>query len=119
VVKLAIAIARRVTKRQGQADPQVLMANLVEAMKLVVHAADVRIAVHPSQQQTLADELPRLRLAWPRLQHVDLVEDASLSPGGCRILTHQAQVDADLDVQLDRVVADLFPADSARAGGQA
>jgi flagellar assembly protein FliH len=110
VVKLAIAVARRVTKRQGLIDPDVLTENLSEAMKLVIRAADVRIALHPDQKQVLADALPRLQMKWPALQHVELIEDPLLAPGGCRIYSHGGEVDADLDGQLDRVVADLLPA---------
>jgi flagellar assembly protein FliH len=110
VVALAVAIARRVTKRQGLVDPEVLTENLREAMKLVAHAADVRIAVHPQQKVVLESVLPQLRLSWPDLKHVELVEDSALSPGGCRIFTARGTVDADLDGQLDRVVNDLLPA---------
>jgi flagellar assembly protein FliH len=109
VVKLAAAIARRVTKRQGVLDPTVLEANLNEAMKLVVHASDVRVAVHPSQKQQLADVLPRLQLAWPNLEHVELVDDASLAIGGCRVFTANGHIDADLDTQLDRLITELMP----------
>ena len=109
VIRLATAVARRVTKRQGMLDPAVLTENLKEAMKLVAHAADVRIAIHPSQKAVLDAALPSLRLTFPELKHVALVEDPALAPGGCRILTARGQVDADLDGQLDRVVADLLP----------
>jgi len=37
--QLAIAIAERVTKRQGLLDPQVALANVEEALRLVVHSA--------------------------------------------------------------------------------
>ena len=50
VVALAAAIARRVTKLQAKIDPNVLMENLKEAMKIAVHAADVHIAIHPAQR---------------------------------------------------------------------
>jgi flagellar assembly protein FliH len=109
VVELAVAVARRVTKRQGEIDPRVLEANLVEAMKLVVHAADVRIAVHPEQKAALLETLPRLKMQWPDLQHVELIEDANLSKGGCRVLTRNGEIDADLAGQLDRVVRELLP----------
>ena len=109
VVKLAVGIARRVTKQQGLIDPQVLESNLSDAMKLVVHAADVRVAVHPSQKKTLEDVLPRLQLSWPSLEHVELIEDANIAPGGCRVFTAQGHIDADLDTQLDRLVAELLP----------
>jgi flagellar assembly protein FliH len=109
VVALATAIARRVIKRQVDIDPAVLTANLTEAMKLVVHAADLRVAVHPSQKQTLLNELPNLKMQWPSLEHVELIEDASLSPGGCRVQSRQGVINADLEEQLDRVMANLLP----------
>src|SRR5688572_20763751 len=57
VVRLAIAIADRVTKRRASLDPQVLTDNVVAAVKMVVHAADLRIAVNPLQRTTLHDIL--------------------------------------------------------------
>jgi flagellar assembly protein FliH len=110
VIDLAIAIAQRATKRLGVMDGAVVEANVAEALKLVVHAADLRIVVHPTQKATLTDALPRLKMAWPSLEHVELVDDAALAPGGCRILTRHGSIDADLDVQLQNIVADLVPA---------
>jgi flagellar assembly protein FliH len=109
VVKLAIAIARRVTKRQGIFDTHVLTANLEEAMKLVVTHTNLRISIHPSQRKALDEALPQLSLKWPSLKHVEIAEEETISPGGSRITTCQGQINADLDVQLDRVVADLLP----------
>lgn len=109
VVGLAIAVARRVTKRQALVEPEVLTENLREAMKLVVHAGDVKVAINPAQRQTLDAALPVLRLEFSRLGHVELVDDSSVHPGGCRIYAGGGQVDATLDQQLDRVVADLLP----------
>ena len=109
VVELALSVARRVTKRQAALDPAVLTENLREAMKLVVHAGDVKVALHPFQRKALEAALPALKLEFPRLDHVELVDDATLSPGGCRVFAGHGPVDADLDTQLDRVAADLLP----------
>ena len=109
VIRLAIAIARKVSKRQGLGDPTMLTANVAEAMKLAVSASDVRIAVHPSQIEYLKAALPQLRLSWPKLEHVHLVEDDALAPGGCRISSGGGVIDADLDTQIDRIAADLLP----------
>lgn len=115
VVALAIAIARRVTKRQGLLDPLVLSANLEDAMRLVMDAVDLRISIHPSQRKTLDAALPQLQLSLPALKHAHFLEDETLAPGGCKILTGQGEVNADLQTQLDRIVADLLPA-AAEAG---
>jgi flagellar assembly protein FliH len=109
VLELAVAIAERVTKRQGVLDPAVAVNNVEEALKLVSHSSDVRIAIHPKNKNTLKEVLPRLKTQWPALEHVELVEDSMLAPGGCRIYTAQGEVDGDLDGQINRVVADLIP----------
>ena len=109
VAELSLAVARRVTKRQAMIDPQVLAENLQEAMKLVVKSADVRVAIHPSQRATLDTALPQLKLQWPDLDHVHVIEDAALQPGGCRVFTEHGQIGADLDEQLNRLAAELLP----------
>ena len=109
VIGLSVKIAARVTKRQGAVDPAVVTQNVAEALKLVTSAHDVRIAIHPNQRAVLDVAMPRLQLAFPQLKHFELVEDPTVSPGGCRVFTRQGQIDADLDVQLDRIASELVP----------
>ena len=109
VTQLALAVARRVTKRQAAIDPDVLTSNLTEAMKLVVKSADVRVAIHPAQRKTLDAALPKLALQYATLTHVQIIEDPSIFPGGCRVFTEHGQVNADLDSQLDRIAGQLLP----------
>jgi flagellar assembly protein FliH len=109
VIRLACAIARKVTKRQGMLDEQVLCDNVKEALSLAVHAADVRIAVNPKQLKTLQTELPNLQLKWPQLKHIELTEDAAIAPGGARVATVHGNIDAQLDSQLDHVISELLP----------
>ena len=115
VVRLALAIADRVTKRRASIEPRVLTDNVVAAVKMVVHAADLRIAVNPSQRQTMLDILPKLAAQWPSLQHVELIEDAGVAVGGCRLQTRQGIVDADLNEQLNRIAAELVPSGQGEA----
>ena len=109
VVDLALKIAARITKRQGELDPTLLERNLAESLKLVIGMHRLRIAIHPVQLATLTDALPRLKMEFPTLDHVELIEDPLIAPGGCRLLTRQGQIDATLDEQLNRIAADLFP----------
>jgi flagellar assembly protein FliH len=116
VVRLACVIARKVTKRQGLFDTQMMFENLKEAMSLAVHASDVRIAVHPGQVETLRAELPHLRLVWPQLKHIRLIEDPAMAPGGARVFTPHGEIDGDLDVQLDHLIAQLLPGELGESG---
>ena len=108
VVKLAVAIARKVAKSIGESDPASLQANVSDAMKFVVSQADVKIALHPSQRTVLMESLPKLKATWPSLQHVEIVEDPTIAPGGARIFTRGGRVDADLDSQIDRISRELL-----------
>lgn len=110
VIELSIAIAERVTKRQGVLDPAVAVANVREALRLVMHAADVRIALNPDQRGELEAVMPAIRAEWPAMTHVEIVDDLSIAKGGCRIQTRGGRIDADLDAQLTRIAAELLPA---------
>ncbi len=90
-------------------DPEVLYANVQESFALAPRGKQLRIAIHPSQREVLSAAMPRLKLEWPSLEAAQIVEDASVSAGGCRLFTEQGQIDADLESQLDRVVANLMP----------
>ncbi|HEY7087414.1 MAG TPA: FliH/SctL family protein [Tepidisphaeraceae bacterium] len=109
VIRLGVAIARRVTKLQASLDPNVMTENIRGAVQLVVHSSDVRIAINPQQKQVLMDLLPQLRMQWPKISHIELIEDSAIAVGGCRVFTAQGEVDAELDRQIDRIAADLLP----------
>ena len=112
LLRLAVAIARRVVRRLGEADPSVAEGAVADAVRLAVEKTDLRLAVHPSTRPTVEAYLPTLRLAWPAMRHVAVTDDATLAPGGCRVLTSAGgSIDADLDAQIDRIAADLIAAD--------
>lgn len=115
VVRLSLAVARKVCRLHGAAAAEPLMANVTEAARRVVSAADLRVAIHPSQRDTLAAALPQLGVRLPALTHVEIVEDATLAPGGCRIYTAGGLIDADLDHQVDRISAELLAGASGAA----
>ena len=115
VVALAVAIARRVVRRLGEADPQVAADAAAGAVRIAVEKSDFRLAVHPSQRAALEECLPKLKLEWPAMKHVELLDDESIAPGGCRLHTAGGgSVDADLDAQIDRIAADLLPPSDRR-----
>ena len=116
-VELALAIAARITKRQGVIDPSVLLENVRAALNIVGRTNVIRIAVHPSQHTILTEILPQLQLDSPSLRHAEIVDDPSISPGGCRVFTSHGHVDADLQTQLDRVTMKLMPGGRGGGGG--
>lgn len=109
ILPLALAIARKVTRRQGRIDSSVAEANLQEAVRLATSKHELRIFVNPSQLDLAHDVADRLKDQWPAMKHLTITGDDTLAPGGCRVLTTGGEIDADLDRQIDRIAADLVP----------
>lgn len=111
VINLAVAIARRVTQRQGLQQNEVLLENVRQAVRLVAHHASVTVTLHPQQKAFLDETLPQLKTSWPKVTHVELQTDPAIAPGGCRVTSGLCEINAELDKQIDRIVADLLPAE--------
>lgn len=107
LVPLALAIARRVAHLSAEHDVSVVQANVNEAIRLVMNKASIRIAIHPTQRQSVDALLPQLKLQWPTMQTVELIEDASLSTGGCKVFSAGGVIDADLQTQIERIAKEL------------
>ena len=108
-VELALAVAKRVTKRQSLVDPQVLSANLEQAMKMVIGCTRLRIALHPDDRATITQALEKLRFSNAAVETAQIVDDPGVARGGCRIETEHGTVDADIDAQLNRLIDQLMP----------
>lgn len=108
IMPLALAIARKVTKRLGEIDSSVIEANLRDAIRLMNGPHDLRVAIHPQQHTLVGELLPRIGQQWPQIKRVTIVTDETIAPGGCRVSTAGGEVDADLNSQLDRLINELI-----------
>jgi len=107
LIDLALVIARRVVHHVGEHHREVVLANLEEAVRIVGARSDVFIAVHPDDAEaarSFAESLVDLQEHW---EHVRVVAEPEVSPGGCRIHWGTGAIDATLETQLDRISAEL------------
>ncbi len=107
LIELALAIARRVARHVGQRDREVVVANLDEAVRLMGRRSDVVIRVNPVDGEAARQFAPTLLEARDLCRHVEVIEDAEIAPGGCRVQWGSGMVDSDLDTQLDRLAEGL------------
>lgn len=117
LVPLALAIAKRVAHLSAERDPSVVQANVNEAVRLVMNKVSIRIAIHPTQKQAVDALLPQLKLQWPTMQQVELIEDPTLSTGGCRVFSAGGVIDADLETQIERIAKELACGSKDEGGG--
>lgn len=111
VVRLALAIARRVVRRV-EADPAraeaAALAHAAEAIDLVAGNTDITLRVHPQVAEAMQTFAGPLAEASRSGRHVRVTADESVPPGGCVLQTAEGGIDARLETQIDRIAAFLL-----------
>jgi flagellar assembly protein FliH len=99
---LAVTVAKQVLRRELKTDPEQIIAVIRESVaRLPVASRDIRVQLHPEDAAVVRENLssPASDRAWT------IVEDPSLSRGGCLVRTDTSQIDARLDSRLNAIVS--------------
>lgn len=104
---VARRIAEKIVRSELRQRPELAEEMLAAALALAVGSSDVVIRLHPADRATLGDASGPVSQVLSRLAPVEFIEDATLSPGSCRIDTRHGRIDADLATQLDRIESEL------------
>lgn len=108
LIELAVAIARRVCKRDAARAGDTAAANARALLALVQHQADAELLLNPDDHAALQESLNALIASTARLSHVKLAADEGVPRGGCRLRGVHGEIDATLETQLDRIAAALL-----------
>ncbi|MEP0846845.1 MAG: hypothetical protein HRF50_08500 [Phycisphaerae bacterium] len=119
LIRLALAIARRVCKRAAARDPEVAAANMQALLQLVQHEHDLIVRVSPAELERLKELADGFVRTAGESRHVRIEADAALQRGDCVLVTRTGTVDAALDVQLDRIAEALLNAEPDETRGRA
>lgn len=105
LVKLAIAIATQIIRREIKLDPGQVVAAVKEAINVLPLASQkVSFNLHPEDA-----ELVRSALALDEMSPVwGIVEDPLITRGGCKVNTEVSHVDATIENRLAAVVATVL-----------
>ena len=98
VVKLSIAIARRVLHRELTLDPESIAGLIKAALEKLESRELARVRIHPDQQETIHKLLARLSNA-----RIELVPDSTLNKGDVLFETAHGTVDASVEAQLREI----------------
>jgi len=102
LAQLALAVGKQLARRELRIDPAQVIAILREALALLPAAArEVRVHLHPEDAATVREHLtaPANERAWT------LVEDPTLSRGGCVVQSQSSRIDARLESRIAAVAA--------------
>lgn len=105
--KLACAIASRIIRRELQAQPEIALEWVQESLQMCAGAAELTVRLHPTDFETLGDQVRQLTEVFHPAAPSNIVADESLSVGGCRIETEFGSIDQQLETQLQRLQQEL------------
>jgi flagellar assembly protein FliH len=98
LVRLAIAIARRVVGRELNADPEAIAGLVKSALGKVRVQEVLRVRAHPDQSRTIAECLNRYGAA-----HAQVVADPAAERGAVIFETSRGNLDASVETQLREI----------------
>lgn len=105
LLRLAIAIASQLVRRELRQDPGQIIAVIREAMALLPSMQQrVRVALHPDDAKLVREtfSLGSEERSW------QVTDDPAISRGGCRIATDTSNLDATLETRIAALVAGLL-----------
>jgi len=112
VVELAVAVARRVLRRELHVDPEALLGLVKAAMEKASQREMTEVRVHPSHAALVRAHLARIGAP----EAIEVVADASLEPGAVILETARGTIDASLETQLEEINRGLTDALHRRIG---
>jgi flagellar assembly protein FliH len=109
IVQLALEIAEKIIGQTMHQDPQMVESVLERAKREVADARQIRIWLHPTDFQLLAEARPDLvKMGDEAGRKIDVAASEEISRGGCRLETEIGLVDATIPTQLDEIRRQLL-----------
>jgi flagellar assembly protein FliH len=105
LLQLTLAVGKQLARRELRIDPTQVIAIIRESLQeLPTAAREPRVHLHPEDAAIVRERLtePVNERAWK------LVEDPTMSRGGCVVRTENSQIDARLESRISAVIANAL-----------
>ncbi len=103
LVRLALAVARKVIKREVMQDPTVILDSLRGALKRAALREEVVIKVHPMDAETIRESKGSLLRELEEVNSLRIEADERLSRGDALVECPQGELDLRLERQLREI----------------
>jgi flagellar assembly protein FliH len=106
VVKLAVEVAKKITHREIQADPDIIQTLVRVALGHVAEKSAVTVHLSPVDYSYLLEQ--RSELSQSEGRDISLLADKSIERGGCLIQTECGDIDARIEEKFREVEHAFF-----------
>lgn len=117
LVHLVLEIARKVVKVISENQKNIVVNNVVQALRKLKSKADVNIRVNIDDLKLVSEHATEFVSRIERVENVTVMEDSTVDRGGCVIETDFGQIDARISAQLREIedrILELVPIASRR-----
>jgi flagellar assembly protein FliH len=108
VLKLLLGIAKRIFRRELLSHEEVITVVLQEAFRYVTDRGKVRVRLSPADYQYLCAHPDEPPFSLDENSGVTMVEDPSITRGGCLLETSFGEIDATFESQFDEIVSQIL-----------
>jgi flagellar assembly protein FliH len=105
LLQLTLTIGKQLARRELRVDPAQVIAIIRESLQeLPTAAREIRVHLHPEDASIVRERLtaPSNERAWT------IVEDPTMSRGGCIVKTETSRIDARLESRINTVIANAL-----------
>lgn len=100
MIRLSFLMAKKIIKKE-LSDKEVLFQNLMEAMKKAQNNKELKIFVNWEQLAYGKELKERLQSSFQGIEKIEIIEDRTVTAGGCIIETKLGKIDATIESQLE------------------
>src|SRR5580698_1720760 len=105
LLQLTLAVGKQLARRELRIDPSQVIAIIRESLQeLPTAAREARVLLHPEDAAIVRERLaePSNERAWT------IVEDPTMSRGGCIVKTETSRIDARLESRINTIIANAL-----------
>ena len=105
LLQLTLTVGKQLARRELRIDPAQVIAIIRESLQdLPTAAREARVHLHPEDASIVRERLaePRNERAWR------IVEDPTMSRGGCVVKTETSRIDARLESRINTIIANVL-----------
>lgn len=107
IVRLMLNIGKRIFRRELLFHEEVIASVLQEAFQYVTNRGQVLLRLHPGDYRYLSAHPEQAPFLFNENEGVKLIEDPSITRGGCLLETSHGEVDATFESQFDEIVSQI------------
>ncbi|TEB11157.1 FliH/SctL family protein [Pelotomaculum propionicicum] len=111
IIDLAVEIAEKLLTMQLSLDREAILSVAAESLKLVADRPSVVMFVSPDELELVESKKDELKSLLPARAQLQVIADAAIEPGGCRIDTGQGGVDATMETRREALQKVLYAKD--------